>query len=100
MDGLVDPERGKEVRGLTPEEIARMEHEMESLGREFKLIEETHGDNAMRLTLVGGYLKKLLDNGRVARYLGQRHPEIHAEFQKLVEARNLLDGDPAKPAAD
>lgn len=96
VEGLVDPERGKEARGLTPEEVSRMEHEMESLGREFKLIEESHGKNAVSLTVVAAYLKKLVDNTRVSRYLGQHHPEIHAEFQRLVEARNLADGVPAK----
>jgi len=77
-----------------------MEHEMESLGREYKLIEETHGKNAVSLTVVVAYLKKLVENSRVARYLGQHHPEIHAEFQKLVEARNLGDGVAARPAPD
>jgi hypothetical protein len=33
---LVDAERGKETRGLSPDDVARMEHELESLGREFK----------------------------------------------------------------
>jgi hypothetical protein len=89
---LVDEERPKEVRGLSPDDIARMEHEMESLGREFKLIEESHGKNVLNLVIVQGYLRKLLDNARVVRFLSQSHPEILGEFQKLVEARNLQDG--------
>src|SRR5262249_24304987 len=79
----VDGDRGKEARGLSPEEVARMEHELESLGREFKPIEESHGKNVLHLVLVVGYLGKLQDNGRVQRYLGQHYPEIQAEFQKL-----------------
>lgn len=65
---------------------------MESLGREFKPIEESHGKNVLSLVIVVGYLKKLLDNARVVRFLAQNHPEILAKFQKLVEARNLQDG--------
>jgi hypothetical protein len=99
-EALVEPERGTEARGLSLEEISRMEREMESLGREFKLIEETHGKNAVSLTVVAAYLKRLMDNARVSRYLGQHHPEIHAEFQKLVEARNLMDGAQAKNGAE
>ena len=89
---LVDEERPKEVRGLSPDDIARMEHEMESLGHEFTLIEESHGKNVLNLVIAQGYLRKLLDNARVVRFLSQNHPEILGEFQKLVEARNLNDG--------
>ncbi|MFO0968500.1 MAG: plasmid partitioning protein RepB C-terminal domain-containing protein [Gemmataceae bacterium] len=92
VEHLVDPERGKEARGLSPEDVSRMEHELESLGRDFKLIEETHGKNTLQLVIVVAYLKKLLDNSRVVRHLANHHPEILAEFQKLVEARNLGDG--------
>ncbi|WP_437225971.1 plasmid partitioning protein RepB C-terminal domain-containing protein [Planctomicrobium sp. SH661] len=88
---LVDEERPKEVRGLSPEDVSRMEHEMATLGREFKLIEESHGKNVLNLVIVNGYLKKLLDNARIVRFLSQNHPEILTEFQKLVEARNLQD---------
>lgn len=88
---LVAEDRPKEVRGLSPEDVDRMEHEMETLGREFKLIEESHGKNVLNLVIVNGYLKKLLDNARVVRFLSQNYPEILAEFQKLIEARNLQD---------
>jgi hypothetical protein len=99
-DLLTDAERGKEVRGLSPEDISRMEHEMESLGREFKLIEESHGKNVLNLVLVVGYLRKILENARVLRYLTQRHPEILSEFQKLVESRGLADGHQTKPSGE
>lgn len=93
---LVDGNRGQGAKGLSPEDIARMEHEMESLGREFRLIEESHGKNTLNLVIVAAYLRKLLENGRVARYLGQHHPEINTEFQKLVESRSLTDGTPVR----
>jgi RepB plasmid partitioning protein/ParB-like nuclease domain len=97
---LVDGERGKDVRNLSPEDVARMEHEMESLGKEFKLIEESHSKNVLNLVIVVGYLRKIMDNTRVVRYLSQHHPEIQVEFQKLVEARNLMDGVQAKAGAE
>ena len=64
---LVETDRPKEIRGLTPDEIARMEREMESVGREFKLIEESHGKNVLNLVLVVAYLRKLLENARVGK---------------------------------
>ena len=76
-----------------------MEHELESLGREFKLIEESHGKNVLNLVLVVGYLRKLTDNPRVLRYLAQHQPEIKGEFQKLAEMRSLMDGAQGNAAA-
>jgi hypothetical protein len=93
---LVDGERGKDPRGLSPEEVSRMEHELESLGREFKLIEDSHGKNTLNLTIVVAYLRKILENARVNKHLANNYPEIATEFQKLIEAKNLVDGLPVK----
>ncbi len=88
---LLEPDKTKEVKGLTPDDVARMERETATLAKEFKLIEESHGRNTLELILAVGYLKKLLDNARVVRFLSQHHPEILAEFQKLVETKSLKD---------
>jgi hypothetical protein len=86
---LLEPDKPKEVDGVTPEAIARMEKEMESLEHEFKLVEDTHGMNVLQLVLARGYLAKLSDNARIVRFLSQGHPEILSEFQKIVEATSL-----------
>ncbi len=89
QEQLVEPDKPKDLRGLTPEDAARMEREMESLGQDFRLIEDTHGRNVLNLVLVVGYLKKLLSNAPVVRYLSQNHAEILAEFQKIAETKSL-----------
>lgn len=99
-DHLLDAEAGKEFSGLSPEDVSRIEHEMETLGKEFKLIEESHGKNTLNLVLVAGYLRRLIDNPRVVRYLAQHNAELLAEFQKLVEARSLSDGPIAQTATE
>ena len=91
---LIDGDRPKDTRGLSAEDIARMENETATLARDFKLIEETHGKNVLHLVLVVGYLRKIIDNARVVRFLSQNHPEILGEFQKLVESRSLSDDAP------
>ncbi len=88
---LVESDRPKEIDGLTAADIARIEHEMESIVRDFKLIEESHGENVLNLVIVVGYVKRLLENARVVRYLSQTSPEILAEFQKIAEAKRLAD---------
>jgi len=90
-DQLIDADRPKDANGLTADEMARMEREMETLGREFRLIEETHGQNTLNLVVAVAYLKKLLDNARVVRHLSQNYPELLTEFQKLVETKSLKE---------
>jgi hypothetical protein len=68
-----------------------MEREMMELRRNFKVIEETHGENVLHLTLATGYLKKLLNNARIVRHLSQRQPEILTEFQNILEKPELGD---------
>jgi hypothetical protein len=68
-----------------------MEREMDSLVRDLRLIEDSHGRNVLNLVLVVGYLKKLLDNARVVRYLSQNYAEILAEFQKIAETKSLAE---------
>lgn len=88
-DMLVEPDKHKPVQGLTPEQIARMEQEMETLHRDLKAIEESHGDNVLNLVLARGYLEKLFDNGRVTRYLTQHHADLFRELQTISEGASL-----------
>ena len=93
QEQLLEPDKPKEVRGLSPEDISRMEREMENLGQDFRLVEESHGRNVLNLVLVVGYLKKLMDNARVVCYLSQHCREIMTEFQKIVETKSLGAGE-------
>jgi len=88
-DMLVDPDKHKVVEGLTPEQVAKMEKEMETLQRDLALIEESHGNQVLNLVLARGYLTKLLGNARVARYLGQHHADIFRELQSVSESSSL-----------
>jgi ParB-like chromosome segregation protein Spo0J len=92
-DQLVEAGKPKEVGGLTATEMSRMEHELESLSQDFKLIEDTHGRNVLNLVLVVSYLKRLLDNAGVVRYLSRSYPEILTEFQKVTESKSLANGE-------
>jgi hypothetical protein len=86
---LVEPDQAKKRPTLKPEDLARMEHEMQTVQKDFILIEESYGRNVVDLTLARGYLKKLLDNSRVVRYLAQKHRELLPELQRIVEAAAL-----------
>ncbi|HEV7224799.1 MAG TPA: plasmid partitioning protein RepB C-terminal domain-containing protein, partial [Pirellulales bacterium] len=90
-DQLVDPNHSKEAEGLTADDVARMERQMATLGKEFRLIEESHGQNTLDLVVVVGYIRKLLDNARVVRYLSQHFTDLLTEFQKLADSRRLRE---------
>jgi ParB-like chromosome segregation protein Spo0J len=51
-DQLVTPEKPKKKKGLSREEIARLEQEMEMIGRDFRAVEQSYGDNVLNLTLI------------------------------------------------
>jgi ParB-like chromosome segregation protein Spo0J len=88
-DMLLEPDKHKTVEGLTPEQISKMEKEMEVLQRDLKLVEESHGNQVLNLVLARSYLVRLFDNGRVARYLGQHHADIFRELQMVCEGSSL-----------
>ena len=88
-DMLIEPDKNKVVQGLTPEQLAKMEKEMEGLQRDLKLIEESHGNQVLNLVLARGYLSKLFANPRIARYLGQHHADIFRELQAVCQGASL-----------
>ncbi len=86
---LVDPENPKKIPGVKPEDLARMEHEVRVLEKDFLALEESYSRNNYELMIARGYLKKVLDNGRVVRHLAQKHGELLTEFQRIVESAAL-----------
>jgi ParB-like chromosome segregation protein Spo0J len=95
QEDLAQPERPKQIRGLTPEQMARMEREMEGLQREFKNVEASYGDCVLNLVVTSGYLAKLVGNPRMCRYLERQHPEILTEFKAIVAAASLEESGSA-----
>jgi RepB plasmid partitioning protein len=88
-DMLVEPDKHKVVEGLTPEQVTKMEKEMEALQRDLKFVEESHGNQVLNLVLARGYLAKLFANARIVRYLGQHHADVFRELQTASESPSL-----------
>lgn len=93
---LVDPDRPKKAGGMTPDEMAQMQREMENLHRHFKAIEAGYGDDVLNLVIATGYVAKLVGNPAIERYLERYHPEIVSEFRSIIAAASL---DQASAAA-
>lgn len=88
-DQLVSPDSRKKVPGLKPEDLARIENEMRVQEKDFRMLDETYNEHVMALTIARGYLRPLLDNNRVVRFLAQHYREYLTEFQRIVEAASL-----------
>jgi hypothetical protein len=86
VEMLVEPDKHKIVKGLSPEQVSKMEKEMEVLQRDMKLVEESHGNQVLNLVLARGYVTKLFKNNRVVRYLSQNHSDIFRELQSVSES--------------
>ena len=89
QEDLAQPERPKKIRGLTAEQMARMEREMDGLQREFKSVSASYGDTVLNLVVASGYLSSLIGNPRLSGYLERHHPEILTEFRAIVAATSL-----------
>ncbi len=85
---LAEPDKPRQVKGLTEKQSALMQRESANLDRQFKLIEKSYGTDHLDLVLVNGYIAKLLANAKVVRFLAQHYADILVEFQKLVEAKS------------
>ena len=79
----------KTVRGLSDQQMEHMEREATNIDREFRLIEQSYGADHLDLVLAMGYLCRLTENVRIVHHLARNHPELLAEFQRIVQLRQV-----------
>ena len=91
-DDLVEPAKAKSTIGVSPEDIARMEREMEKLQLDYRLIEDNYGDTMLTLVVAKGFVGKLLANPEIGAHLNKHHADLAVELRKVVEA---VASDPA-----
>ncbi len=82
---LVEGTKPKRIMGITPETVARMERELTRLQEGITSIQDTYGQDHLQLTVMRGYLSRLLGNSRVVKYLNLHQPEFLSEFQSIAE---------------
>lgn len=86
---LINPEQPKKKRGLSSSEIAQMEHEMETLQRDFKGLETNYHKDMMDLTIARAYIRKLLENSKITRFLSTHYQAIFSEFEIISTTEAL-----------
>ena len=66
-----------------------MEREMGNLQEQYKLVEDSYGQDVLNLVLAKGYLTKLLQNNEISRYIQNAQPDVFTEFVTIVETVSL-----------
>lgn len=88
-DQLVKLDSVKKIPGINPDDLARVEHEVQVQERGFRMLDETYNEHVMALTIARGYLRPILENGRLVRFLAQHFREFLTEFQRIVDSNTL-----------
>ena len=66
-----------------------MEREMGNLNEQYKLVEESYGQDVLNLVLAKGYLSKLIDNQEISRFIKQKQPDVYNEFIHIIETVSM-----------
>jgi len=86
---LVGEIKPKKMTGVSADQMAKMEREMGNLHEQFKLAEQTYGQDILNLVLAKGYLAKLMANEAILRHLTRNHPDVLNEFDSIVRMVTL-----------
>lgn len=86
---LVNEVKPKKMTGLNASQMAKMELEMGNIQEQFKLAEQTYGQDILNLVLAKGYIAKLISNEAVLRQMTKKHSEVLNEFDSIVRMVSL-----------
>ena len=86
---LVKPDVPKGQWQIKPEDLARIEHEVRVQEKDYRLLDESYNQDILNLTIARGYLRLLLDNTRVVKFMAQHHHDLFHEFQRIIDSKSL-----------
>lgn len=82
---LREPKKVKQL-DATPEDIARMERQMEKLYQDYKLVEDTLGETMLVLVVAKGFVARLMRNNAISAYLDRHHTDLARELTGVMDA--------------
>ena len=88
-DQLVNPGKSKAHRRISSEQMEEIERELANLQGEVERIEETFAADHLDLVLATSYVRSLLRNAEVDRYLMNYQGELRQQFQEICDATAL-----------
>jgi len=92
-DGLLENPK-KKKSGLQPEDLARMEAEMERLRQDCQSVEDEVGDTVLSLVVANGFMARLLRDEEIRGYLKRHHADL---LESLVSTMDAIAADSRTP---
>ena len=88
-DQLVNPGKPKAHRRISAEQMEEIERELANLQGEVERIEDTFAADHLDLVLATSYVRSLLRNAEVDRYLMNYQGELRQQFHEICDATAL-----------
>lgn len=82
---LIESKKPRQL-DASPEDIARMERQMEKLYQDYKSVEDTLGETLLVLVVAKGFVARLLRNPAIGGYLHRHHGDLAGELASVMEA--------------
>lgn len=79
----------KRPTSVSSEQMARMERELVGLQMQVKSVEDRYGVDTLHLTVARAYVRTLLGNDRIVRWIAQHRPEYLKELQTIGEIETI-----------
>lgn len=86
QEQLVSQKKTRGTSDVKPEDIARMEREMEKLHQDYLTAEEEVGEIMLTLVVAKGYITRLLRNNAISDYLHRYHSELVEGMANVMDA--------------
>jgi hypothetical protein len=83
-DMLVSGTKPRRTAKATAELVAITEREQRNVSEQYRLVEQSYGQDVLDLVLAKGYLAKLLANEAILRHLTKKYPDVLNEFVSIV----------------
>ncbi len=75
---------------VKPHELHQMECEMEALEKQYRLCEQKLANDMLNLTLFRGFVKALLANARIERFLKRKYGALQKELAETAASEAIL----------
>lgn len=86
---IVGETKTRRVTGVSADQMAKMEREMGNLQEQFKLAEQSYGQDVLNLVLARGYLAKIMANDSILHHLKKHHLDVLNEFGAIISMTAL-----------
>jgi hypothetical protein len=81
---LLEPPPSKKLEANSKGAHLMLERETESIVRDLKAVEQSYVTDILALTVICGYVDRLLRNSRVEKHLNKHHPDILSTLHSVL----------------